>query len=63
MAIPLDKIITFNDNVYEMTSVAIMQASKLANQLPFEQQATKEKLVSQAISDTLYNEVEYIGEE
>jgi hypothetical protein len=64
MSIPLDKIITFENNVYEMTSVAIMEAQRLANRLPFESDKTqKEKLVSQAIASTLEDEVEYLREE
>ncbi len=65
MGIPLDKIITFDQNVYEMTSVAILEAKRLASEsiLDEHQAPPKEKLVSQALTSTMENKVEYLREE
>jgi len=62
MGIPLDKIITFDKNVYEMTSVAIVESQKLADDLQFSREKQKEKIVTQAIINTMNDEVEYTRE-
>lgn len=63
MGIPLDKIVTFDNNVYELTTVAIMEAQKLASRLPYQEDRPEEKLVSQALINTMADEVEYIRED
>lgn len=58
MGIPLDQIITFEDNVYELTSIAILEAQKLAIEAGRNNVKSNEKLVSQALTRTMNNEVE-----
>ena len=62
MGIPLEKIITFDENVYEMTSVAILESQKLADNLHFLNEKPKEKIVTQSIINTMNKEVDYTSE-
>ncbi len=61
MSIPLDKLIDTENNVYEMTCVAIKEAAILSEDKDrIEELDNKhEKVVSTALSMVLDNEVEY----
>lgn len=61
MSIPLDKLIDTENNVYEMTCVAIKEAAILSEDVNrIEELDNKhEKVVSAALSMVLDNEVEY----
>lgn len=57
--IPLDKLIDKDCNVYEMTCVAIKEATLLSNKLSEEEQKSGIKVVSEALEKVLNDEVEY----
>lgn len=63
MSIPLDKIINYKDNVYELTSVAILDAQRLANRIARKKESIDDKVVSKALTKTLNDEVEYTRQE
>lgn len=64
MSIPLDKIITYNENVYEMTSVAILEAQYLAGKASqTTEKQPDEKLVSKALNETLDGNVVFAHQE
>lgn len=63
MSIPLDKIITYNENVYEMTSVAILEAQYLAGRASLSDERSAEKLVSKALNETLDGKVVFAHQE
>lgn len=63
MSIPLDKIINYKENVYELTSVAILDAQRLANRIARKKESLDDKVVSKALTKTLNNEVEYTRQE
>lgn len=61
MSIPLDKLIDNEENVYEMTCVAIKEAAIVAADKDKVEalDANKEKIVSSVLSKVLNNEIEY----
>lgn len=61
MAIPLDKLIDSEDNVYELTCVAIKEAQIVATDKDRVEklEEEKEKIVSSVLSKVLNKEVEY----
>lgn len=65
MSIPLDKLIDTDKNVYEMTCVAIKEASIIANNKEAVEQLDekKEKIVSSVLTKVLNDEIEYSSAE
>ena len=61
MSIPLDKLIDSDKNVYEMTCVAIKEASIIANDKDAVEELDnkKEKIVSAVLTKVLNDEIEY----
>ncbi len=64
MSIPLDKMIDSKKNVYEMTCVAIKEASIIANNKDAVEalDEKKEKIVSNVLNKVLNDEIEYTRE-
>lgn len=65
MSIPLDKLIDTDKNIYEMTCVAIKEASIIANTKEAVEQLDekKEKIVSSVLTRVLNDEIEYTASE
>ncbi len=63
MAIPLDKIITNTENVYEKTSIAILEASKMSRLAAKSHTVSDEKITSMALTRAMDNEVELANDE
>ncbi|MCR4675816.1 MAG: hypothetical protein K5634_01135 [Sphaerochaetaceae bacterium] len=61
MAIPLDKLIDSEDNVYELTCVAIKEAQIIAadKERVEKLDEQKEKIVSSVLTKVLNKEIEY----
>lgn len=61
MSIPLDKLIDSEENVYEMTCVAIKEAAIVAADKDKVEalDENKEKIVSSVLTRVLNNEIEY----
>lgn len=61
MSIPLDKLIDTKKNVYEMTCVAIKEASIMAadKDTVEELDQRKEKIVSSVLTKVLNDEIDY----
>lgn len=61
MSIPLDKLIDTEENVYEMTCVAIKEAAIMAADKDAVEalEESKEKIVSTVLTKVLNNEIEY----
>ena len=64
LSIPLDKMVDSEKNVYELTCVAIKEASIIANnkKMVEELETKNEKIVSTVLNKVLNNEVEYTRE-
>ncbi len=59
MAIPLDILINRNDNVYEMTCVAIKRAAFITKYGDEDLEEHENKVVSASLSQVLENRVDY----
>ena len=61
MSIPLDKLIDTEDNIYELTCVAIKEAAIVSSdkEKVEELEEKQEKIVSAALGKVLNKEVEY----
>lgn len=62
MAIPLRTLINRNDNVYEMTCVAIKRAAFITKYGDEELENHEQKIVSTSLTQVLENRVEYFFE-
>jgi DNA-directed RNA polymerase subunit omega len=63
MILPLDKLISFNDNVYEMTCASIRRSHQLTITGDEEVEKNEGKVVPTAIGQVLNKKVEYRIEE
>ena len=63
MILPLDKLISFNDNVYEMTCASIRRSHQLTITGDEEVEKNDGKVVPTAIEQVLDKKVEYRLEE
>jgi len=62
VAIPLRTLINRNDNVYEMTCVAIKRAAFITKYGDEELENHEQKIVSTSLTQVLENRVEYFFE-
>lgn len=58
MSIPLDQIISNTDNIYEKTTIAILEAKRIAKEQMVTGDTSDEKIAIEALNHAMNNEVE-----